>query len=95
VYVAARDRVREELAARGVGTAIHYPLPLHLQAAYRWLGYGPGSFPHAERACERVLSMPLFPEMTDAQVEYAARTLAEIVGGRPSGGTRKSAPLPI
>jgi len=82
VYVDARDRVREALAARGVGTAVHYPLPIHLQEAYRRLGHAPGSFPHAERACERVLSMPLFPEMTIEQAEYAARALAEIVGAR-------------
>jgi len=82
VYVDGRDRVREALAARGVGTAIHYPRPIHLQAAYASLGHAPGSFPHAERACERVLSMPLFPEMTIEQAEYAARTLAEIVGAR-------------
>ena len=82
VYVDARDRVREALAARGVGTAVHYPLPIHLQEAYRRLGHAPGSFPHAERACERVLSMPLFPEMTIEQAEYAAQALAEIVGAR-------------
>src|SRR3989442_1392535 len=82
VYVDARDRVREALAARGVGTAVHYPLPIHLQEAYRRLGHAPGSFPHAERACERVLSMPLFPEMTIEQAEHDARALAEIVGAR-------------
>src|SRR5437867_1849947 len=82
VYVDGRDRIREALAARGVGTAIHYPRPIHLQAAYACLGHAPGSFPHAERACERVLSMPLFPEMTIEQAEYAAQALAEIVGAR-------------
>ena len=82
VYVDARDRVREALAARGVGTAVHYPRPVHLQNAYQRLGQQPGSFPHAERACERVLSMPLFPEMTIEQVEYAAQSLTEIVGAR-------------
>jgi len=65
-----------------VGTAVHYPRPVHLQAAYASLGHAPGSFPHAERACERVLSMPLFPEMTIEQAEYAAQALAEIVGAR-------------
>src|SRR5438067_2447092 len=82
VYVDARDRVREALAARGVGTAVHYPRPVHLQGAYAGLGHRPGSFPHAERACERVLSMPLFPEMTLEQAEYASEALAEIVGAR-------------
>jgi len=82
VHVDGRDRIREALAARGVGTAIHYPRPIHLQAAYACLGHAPGSFPHAERACERVLSMPLFPEMTIEQAEYAAQALTEIVGAR-------------
>jgi len=80
VYVDDRDGVRTALQARGVETAVHYPRPIHLQKAYAALGYVPGSLPHTETACERVFSMPLFPEMTDGQVEYAATTLAEIVG---------------
>jgi dTDP-4-amino-4,6-dideoxygalactose transaminase len=80
VYVARRDAVRAALEARGVHTAIHYPRPVHLQPAFAALGLGPGNFPHAERACERVLSMPFFPEMSDEQVRYAAEQLAEIVG---------------
>jgi dTDP-4-amino-4,6-dideoxygalactose transaminase len=83
VYVERRDAVRAALQARGVHTAIHYPRPVHLQPAFAALGFGPGSFPHAERACERVLSMPFFPEMTDEQVRYAAEQLAEVVGGLP------------
>lgn len=80
VYADRRDAVRSALEARGVGTAIHYPEPLHLQTAYASLGHRPGSFPHTERACDRVFSMPLFPEMTNDQVEYAAAALAEVVG---------------
>jgi dTDP-4-amino-4,6-dideoxygalactose transaminase len=82
VYIDGRDQVRRALAARGVGTAIHYPRPVHLQDAYGYLGRKPGSFPYAERACERVLSMPLFPEMTMEQAEHAAQTLTDIVGRR-------------
>jgi dTDP-4-amino-4,6-dideoxygalactose transaminase len=80
IYVERRDAVRAALEARGVHTAIHYPRPLHLQPAFAALGYGPGSFPHAERACEQALSMPFFPEMTDAEVQYAAEQLADVVG---------------
>jgi dTDP-4-amino-4,6-dideoxygalactose transaminase len=80
VYVENRDAVRSALEAHGIQSAVHYPIPLHLQKAYAALGYQPGSFPHAERACDRVISMPLFPEMKTEQVEYAAKTLAEIVG---------------
>jgi len=80
VYADDRDGVRARLEERGIGTAVHYPLPIHLQKAYQTLGYHRGSFPQAERACERVFGMPLFPELTDEQVIYAAETLREIVG---------------
>jgi dTDP-4-amino-4,6-dideoxygalactose transaminase len=80
VYVEGRDAVRAKLEERGVQTAIHYPLPIHLQKAYQSLGGSKGSFPHAERACERVIAMPLYPELTDEQATYAAKTLLGIVG---------------
>jgi dTDP-4-amino-4,6-dideoxygalactose transaminase len=77
-YVDERDKVRSRLSELGVQTAVHYPIPVHRQDAFRDLGYAPGSLPHTERACERVLSMPLFPEMSDDQVEYAAKCLAKV-----------------
>jgi dTDP-4-amino-4,6-dideoxygalactose transaminase len=80
VYVDDRDAVRAKLKERGVETAIHYPLPIHLQKAYQSLGYAPGTLPQAELACERVIAMPLYPELTNAQVVYAAQALREIVG---------------
>ncbi|MGH9773174.1 MAG: DegT/DnrJ/EryC1/StrS family aminotransferase [Candidatus Acidiferrales bacterium] len=80
VYVDDRDAVRDQLSARGVQTAIHYPRAVHLQRHYTALGYGAGDFPHTERACDRVLSMPLFPEMDPQRVEYAAKTLLQIAG---------------
>ena len=82
VYVENLASVRAALADRGVQSAIHYPVPLHLQKAYAWLGHEPGSFPHTERASETALSMPLFPEMTVEQARFAAKSLAEIVGSR-------------
>jgi dTDP-4-amino-4,6-dideoxygalactose transaminase len=77
-YTDDRDAVRAALEERGVGTAIHYPVPVHLQKAYADLGYEPGAFPITELACERTLSMPLYPELTSAQVEYAAAALAGV-----------------
>jgi dTDP-4-amino-4,6-dideoxygalactose transaminase len=79
VYAEDRDVVRTALESRGIQTAIHYPRPVHLQNAYASLGHQPGSFPHTEWACDRVFSMPLFPEMTTEQVEYVAETVAEVV----------------
>jgi dTDP-4-amino-4,6-dideoxygalactose transaminase len=83
VYVDDRDRVRAELVNRGIETAIHYPKPIHLQEAFADLGYRPQSLPHTERACQRVISMPFFPEMAEDQVRYAAMCLAEIVAPKP------------
>jgi dTDP-4-amino-4,6-dideoxygalactose transaminase len=80
VYVDGRDAVRARLEERGIQTSIHYPLPIHLQKPYQALGYQRGDLPQAERACERVISMPLYPEMSDEQAAYAARTLREIMG---------------
>lgn len=73
-----RDRVRAALEARGIQTGIHYPKPVHLQPAYADLGYGPGSLPVSERMCQRLLSLPMFPEMTDAQVETVIAALRDI-----------------
>lgn len=80
VYVDDRDRVKEKLAERGVETSIYYPQPLHLQKACAPLGYAPGSLPATERACARVLCLPISPELRVEQAEYVAESLREIVG---------------
>jgi dTDP-4-amino-4,6-dideoxygalactose transaminase len=65
----ARDKLKQHLKARGVETGIHYPIPLHLQPVYQNLGYRVGDFPHTEKAASEILSLPMYPELTDAQVE--------------------------
>jgi dTDP-4-amino-4,6-dideoxygalactose transaminase len=72
-----RDRLREHLQARGVGTALHYPLPLHLQKCFASLGGKPGDFPVAERAAQGCLSLPIYPELADAQIEHVAAMIRE------------------
>ncbi|NVO32144.1 DegT/DnrJ/EryC1/StrS family aminotransferase [Hymenobacter sp. P5342] len=67
-----RDALQQFLAARGVPTAVYYPLPNHLQPAYEYLGYRAGQFPVAERLCRTVLSLPIHPTLTDEQVAYVA-----------------------
>ena len=79
VYVNDRDGVRAALESRGVSTAIFYPRPIHLQAPYRTSRHPAGSLPETERACERVLCLPLFPELTDLEVAYVSETLAAVV----------------
>jgi dTDP-4-amino-4,6-dideoxygalactose transaminase len=68
----ARDRLREFLERRGVGTGIYYPVPLHLQECFTSLGYGRGDLPVSERLAGEVLSLPIYPELTRAQIEEVA-----------------------
>lgn len=68
IQVEERDALRAYLQAKGIGTAIHYPMPVHLQPAYRRLGYLPGSLPVTERLAGRILSLPMFPGVTEEQV---------------------------
>jgi dTDP-4-amino-4,6-dideoxygalactose transaminase len=79
VRVANRDGVRAQLQAQGIQTGVHYPIPVHLQPAYRDLGYRAGAFPVAEQVASDVLSLPLFPEMTTAQVEEVAAAVRAAV----------------
>jgi dTDP-4-amino-4,6-dideoxygalactose transaminase len=79
VQVDDRDAVRAKLDEVGVGTGIHYPVPIHLHAAYAHLGYKQGAFPVAERMAGRMLSLPMFPEITPEQIDYVVEHLAEAV----------------
>jgi len=72
VRVPDRDGVRRRLSERGVASSVFYPVPLHLQTCFRDLGGRPGDFPEAERAAGEVLAIPVFPELTDAEVERVA-----------------------
>lgn len=76
VEVENRDAVQASLAQRGIATGIHYPIPIHLQPAYADLGFGPGSFPRAEQSAPRLLSLPMFAELTGEQIDRVVEALA-------------------
>ena len=82
IRVAERDRVLAALNAAGIGAGIHYPVPVHLSGAYRGVGHGPGSFPVAERAARGILSLPMFPHISEVQQQYVADHL-RAASGRP------------
>jgi len=70
-----RDELQAHLSKMGIGTAIHYPIPIHLQNVARDLGYRPGSFPIAERQAQRILSLPVYAELEEAELKYVADSI--------------------
>ena len=80
VRVRNRDEVKKKLTEKGVGCAIYYPLGLHMQTCFQYLGNKQGDFPESERACQEVPALPIYPELPEEQVKYAATTLREIAG---------------
>ena len=85
IHTDGRDGLQRSLRSAGIGTGLHYPKPLHLQAAYSWLGCKEGDFPVAERNARALLSLPLYPQMTFEQVERVASLVRE----HATGGRRK------
>ncbi|MGW8188403.1 MAG: DegT/DnrJ/EryC1/StrS family aminotransferase, partial [Desulfobacterales bacterium] len=75
-----RDGLQKHLSQKGVASGLHYPLPLHLQKAYTHLGYKKGDFPVAESAAERLLSLPMYPELAEEQIDYVCTAIKEFVG---------------
>ena len=75
VRVPGRDQVMQRMAAQGVNCAVHYPVPIHLQQAYLFLGFGPGSFPVAEQCSREFLSLPMYPELRPDQIRFVVETL--------------------
>jgi dTDP-4-amino-4,6-dideoxygalactose transaminase len=79
-----REALRQFLGQRGIGTAVHYPLPVHRMPAYRDLGYAEDDLPETGRACREVLSLPLYPEMSAEMVEFVCRAVREFLAGQPA-----------
>lgn len=81
VRVADRDQVRARLTAAGIGTAIYYPLPLHMQECFAGLGYRRGDLPESEQAADRALALPIYPELTTEQIRWVAGALEDALAG--------------
>ena len=72
-----RDGLQKYLQEKGVASGLHYPIPLHLQEAYEYLGYKEGDFPVAEKAAGRILSLPMYPELTEGQIRFVCDKIKE------------------
>ncbi|MCI0417589.1 DegT/DnrJ/EryC1/StrS family aminotransferase [bacterium] len=75
IRVSDRDRLKSFLEERGIGTAIYYPVPLHLQPCFQYLGYKRGDLPEAEECSTQVLALPIYPELSQEQLEYVTETI--------------------
>jgi len=85
-----RDGLQQYLKDNGIDTGLHYPTPLHLQEAYRYLGYKEGDFPVAENAAKRILSLPMFAELTEEQIRYVCHKIKDFqVHHRDTESTEK------
>ena len=80
IRVKERDELMQFLADKGIGCGVHYPVPIHLQEAYRSLGYKKGAFPIAERTAEEFVSLPMFPELTESQIERVVEAVGDFSG---------------
>jgi len=80
VHGGRRDELAAHLRERGVGSSVYYPVPLHMQECFEYLGYREGQFPESERAAREVLSIPVFPELTEAQREHVAASIRGFFG---------------
>lgn len=79
IRVHERDAFRKHLATRGISTGIHYPIPIHLQPAYRDLGYKNGDFPVTEEYAQRMVSLPMYAELTSHQIDFVAEAIRDFV----------------
>jgi dTDP-4-amino-4,6-dideoxygalactose transaminase len=84
VRVQKREKLQADLQAAGIGTAIHYPIPLHLQKAYLGLGYKTGDFPVTERLAPQIVSLPMFPQLSFEQARMVAEKVMQLTGSRRS-----------
>jgi len=80
IRISSRDELQAHLKKNGVGTEVYYPVPLHLQECFAYLGYKAGAFPESERAAKETLALPIQPELTESQARFVVECICEFIG---------------
>src|ERR1051326_4218710 len=79
IRLSQRDELQAFLKQKGIGTEVYYPVPLHLQECFAYLGYGNGSLPESERAAKETLALPIYPELSESQIRFVVDCVCEFV----------------
>jgi len=79
IQIKNRKKIQTKLKNKGISTGIHYPIPLHLQPAYKYLGYKKGDFPNAKKVSKEILSLPIYPELTEKQIKFIVNEIKKII----------------
>ena len=79
IRLSRRDKLKAALESKGVGTEIYYPVPMHLQECFAWLGCAAGSFPESERAANETLALPIYPELGEQQAHHVVQCVREFL----------------
>lgn len=94
IRVPRRDQLQATLKQRGIGTEVYYPVPMHTQECFAYLGYHAGDFPESERAAQETLAIPIYPELTEVQLRYVVDRIRDFVlGSDPTGPVSQKAAL--
>ena len=80
IRLSQRDELQAYLKKKGVGTEVYYPVPLHLQECFAYLGHSAGEFPESERAAKETLALPIYPELSEGQAQFVVECIAEFLG---------------
>src|SRR6267142_1738374 len=84
IRVSCRDQMQAALQQRGIGTEVYYPIPMHLQECFAYLGHGVGAFPESERAAKETLGLPIYPELSELQLRYVVESIRDFVAASPA-----------
>jgi dTDP-4-amino-4,6-dideoxygalactose transaminase len=84
IRVSRRDQLQKSLQQRGIGTEVYYPIPMHLQDCFAYLGHGVGAYPESERAARETLALPIYPELSEAQLRYVVDSICAFAAASPA-----------